>query len=117
MPRIEDILTLVGVIVAAIALMAVVRWRKRDHGVNLHVLAEEQICEHLKPALDKILAAGGRVTRVGQNGPDFPMEIHVAPPFDPKAMFEELKLAEPVFISERNVLYCKEDWCELHPKP
>ena len=28
---------------------------------------------------------------------------------------EELKLADPVFLSERNVLFCKEDWCEIHP--
>jgi hypothetical protein len=30
-------------------------------------------------------------------------------------VYDELKLAEPVFVSERNVLYCKQDWCEIHP--
>ena len=40
---------------------------------------------------------------------------HLAPPFDPRALFDELKLAEPVFVSERNVLGCKEDLCEIHP--
>ena len=44
-----------------------------------------------------------------------PLEIHLAPAFDPKAIHDELKLAEPACVSERNVLYCKEDWCELHP--
>ena len=118
MLRIEDILTLVGAIIAAVALIAVVRWRRKDHAVNIHELADEQVCEHLKPALDKILAAGCRVSRVGQNGPEYPLEIHFTPAFDPKAVFEELKLEEPVFLSaERNVIFCKEDWCELHPKP
>lgn len=117
MLRLEDILLLLGVIVAAVALVAVVRWRRRDHIVNARDLAEQEVCEHLRPALEKILAGDRRVTRVGQNHPDLPLEIHVAPPFDPQAVFNELQLKEPVFISERNVLYCKEDWCELHPKP
>ena len=65
---------------------------------------------------DHVLAKGSRITRVGQKHPDLPLEIHVDPPFDPQAVYDELKLAEPVFVSERNVLYCKEDWCELHPE-
>jgi hypothetical protein len=45
-----------------------------------------------------------------------PLEIHVAPGFDPKSVAEQLGLTDPVFVSaERNVLFCKEDWCELHP--
>jgi hypothetical protein len=43
------------------------------------------------------------------------MEIHLTPPFSPQAVYDELELREPVFVSERNVLYCKQDWCEIHP--
>ena len=49
--------------------------------------------------------------------PTCPLEIHLQPPFDPQAIYDELKLTEPVFVSERKVLYCQEDWCEVHPKP
>ena len=51
----------------------------------------------------------------GQKAPDLPMEIHLTPVFDPQGVYDELKLAEPVYVSERNVLYCKDDWCEVHP--
>lgn len=117
MPPLQDILTLAGTAVAAVLLVVVVRWRRRDHAANTHGLAEQEVCDHLRPALDHVLAGGCRITRVGQTHPDLPLEIHVAPPFDPKVVYAQLKLAEPVFVSERNVLYCKEDWCELHPKP
>jgi hypothetical protein len=117
MPRTEDILSVIGAIVAAIAFVLIIRWRRRDHTVNIRELAEQEVCEHLRPALERVLQNDCRVTRVGQNHRDLPLEIHVAPPFDPKAIYDELKLADPVFVSERNVLYCKEDWCELHPKP
>ena len=95
----------------------VVRWRRRDHAEHSQGAADENVCEHLRSALELVRAKGCRVTRAGQWHPDLPFEIHVAPPFDPKAVYDELRLAEPVFLSERNVLYCKEDWCELHPKP
>jgi hypothetical protein len=95
----------------------VVQWRRRDYAENSQGLADANVCEHLRTALELVRSKGCRVTRVGQRHPDLPLEIHVAPPFDPKAVYDELKLAEPVFLSERNVLYCKEHWCELHPKP
>jgi hypothetical protein len=44
-----------------------------------------------------------------------PLEIHVIPPFDPHALYKDLQLIPPVYVSERNVLFCKEDWCEIHP--
>ncbi|MDB5297884.1 MAG: hypothetical protein JWO31_3867 [Phycisphaerales bacterium] len=113
----QDLLTLAGTAVAAVVMVIVLRWRRRDHAGNTQTLADENVCEHLRPALDRVRAAGGRVTRVGQHHPDLPLEIHVEPPFDPQGLYAELKLADPVFVSERNVLYCKEDWCELHPKP
>ncbi|QOV87463.1 hypothetical protein [Humisphaera borealis] len=112
----EGIPLLVTVIAGAIALVLVVRWRSRDFAANRDELAHDNVCEHLKPALEHILARGCRITRVGQKHPDLPLEIHVAPPFDPRAVYDELKLAEPVFVSDRNVLYCKEDFCELDPK-
>ena len=117
MIRLEDILTLVGVIFAAVLLVVVVRWRRRDFAQNTLDLARDGVCNHLKSTLNHLMERGAIVTRVGQNGPDYPLEIHIQPPFDPKVVYEELKLEEPVFVSERNVLYCKEDWCELHPKP
>jgi hypothetical protein len=107
---------LIVVLFAAVALIFVMRWRTRDAAVNKDEYAHANVCEHLKPALDLVLARGSRITRVGQKHPESPLEIHVDPPFDPKAVYEELKLGEPVFLSERNVLYCKEDYCELDPK-
>jgi hypothetical protein len=114
--RLEDILTLAGAVFAAVLLVVVVRWRRKDYGQNTNDLAQAEVCEHLRPALEHLLAKGCVITRIGQHARDYPLEIHLQPPFDPKAVYEELKLEEPVFLSERNVLYCKEDWCELHPK-
>ena len=114
--RLEDILTLAGAVFAAVLLVVVVRWRRKDYGRNTNELADEEVCEHLRPALEHLLAKGHVITRIGQTARDYPLEIHMQPPFDPKAVYEELKLEEPVFLSERSVLYCKEDWCELHPK-
>ena len=105
-----------GAVVLAIAFVVVVRLRHRSHAENVVKVAGEEVCEHLRPALELLASRGHRVTRVGQKAPDFPMEIHLEPPFEPKAVYDELKLAEPVLLSERNVLYCKEDWCEIHPK-
>ena len=107
---------LIGAAALMVVTVFVLRWRRRDHAENTQDLADENVCEHLRAALALVRSRGCRVTRVGQRHPDLPLEIHVAPPFDPKAVYDELKLAEPVFLSERNVLYCKEDWCELHPK-
>lgn len=116
MGNLSDILWLVVVFAAAVAMVFVVRARRRQHGENLQDLAAENVCPHLRPALDELLRRGHRAVRVGQKLPEMPLEIHLAPPFDPKALAEELELREPVFVSpERNVLFCKEDWCELHP--
>ena len=122
MLHLVDILTLFGAAAMGIALVVVVRWRHRSHAGEVAKLATRMVCEHLRPALELLESRGVRITRVGQNHPDLPLEVHTAPPagsapFDPKAVYDELKLAEPVFVSERNVLYCKEDWCEIHPKP
>ena len=49
--------------------------------------------------------------------------ILIEPPVDSYDLEALLELrvstpeAEPVRVSERNVLFCKEDWCEIHPKP
>jgi hypothetical protein len=115
MPGLYDILMAVGALVTAVLLVVVVRARHRGKAEHDLRFSIENVCPHLKPALDLLLSRGHRVIRVGQLGPDMPLEIHLAPPFDPKAIYEELKLGEPVFLSERNVLYCKEDWCEVHP--
>jgi hypothetical protein len=115
MLSLADILWLLGTAAAAVALVFVVRWRRRTHGAYVHQLAQERVCSHLRPALELLIQRGHRVRRVGQRDRDLPLEIHLQPPFDPAAIFQELKLAEPVFVSERNVLYCKEHWCEIHP--
>lgn len=113
----EQFLPLIGAVILGIALVLVVRWRARDFVANREQFAHENVCEHLKPALDLIVSRGGQISRVGQKNPEYPLEIHITPPFDPKAVYEELKLAEPVFLSDRNVLYCKEDFCEIDPRP
>lgn len=115
MPSVADILWLLLVAAAALAMVLAVRARRRSHGAWVEETAQAEVCEHLRPAYDLLLSRGHRAVRVGQNAPELPMEVHVGPPFDPKGVYDELKLAEPVFVSERNVLYCKEDWCEIHP--
>jgi len=112
-----DLLMLAGAVVLAVAFVLVMRLRHRSHAEHVVKVADEEVCDDLRPALSLLTSRGHRVTRVGQKAPDFPMEVHLAPPFEPKALYDELKLAEPVFVSERNVLYCKADWCEIHPKP
>ena len=110
-----DVLILVGAVLLAILLVVVVRWRVRSHGEFAQQLADDNVCEHLRPAWELLRSRGHRAVRVGQKSPELPLEIHVAPPFDPHALYDELKLAEPVLVSERNVLYCRQDWCEIHP--
>jgi hypothetical protein len=115
MLTVTDTLWLVGTAIAAAAMVWAVRARRRSHGVHVRTLALQEVCPHLRPALDLLLSRGHQVRRVGQNDPELPLEIHISPRFDPRQIFDELKLAEPVFLSERNVLYCKDDWCEIHP--
>jgi hypothetical protein len=115
MPHLTDILQVLGVLLAVIVMVVVVRARHRGKASHDTAYANENVCEHLKPALQMLEAAGHRVYRVGQHGPDMPLEIHLQPAFDPHAIYKELQLIPPVYVSERNVLFCKEDWCELHP--
>jgi hypothetical protein len=111
----SDVLILAGAVLLAVLLVVVVRWRVRTHRAYSENLADEMVCEHLRGAWSLLRHRGHRPTRVGQRHPDLPLEIHAQPPFDPQALYDELKLSEPVFVSERNVLYCKDDWCEIHP--
>ena len=120
-PHALDIFMLAGAAALGVLLVLALRWRRQSYSVHATQLAGEEVCDHLRPALDLLTSRGHRVVRVGQSHPDLPLEIHLAPPpdsppFNPKGVYDELKLAEPVFVSERNVLYCKEDWCEIHPK-
>lgn len=116
MPRFTDILEILGVIAAAVVMIVVVTRRRKGKATHDLEFARENVCEHLRPGLELLLARGAAVSKVGQNHPELPLEIHLSPAFDPRMVYEEAKLAEPVFVSERNVLYCKEDWCELHPR-
>jgi hypothetical protein len=102
--------------VVAVVLAWAVRARRRSYASYLTEVAAREVCPHLRPAYELLTSRGHVPVNVGQRHPDLPLEIHVAPPFDPKGVYDELKLAGPVFVSERNVLYCKEDMCEIHPK-
>jgi hypothetical protein len=115
MPHLTDILEVVGVLVAVVIMIVAVRGRHRGKAAHDTQYASDNVCPHLKPALDHLYARGHTVLRVGQHGPDMPLEVHLAPSFDPHALYRELQLAPPVHVSERNVLFCKDDWCELHP--
>ena len=110
-----DALQLLGAAGVAVILVWAVMARRRSHGTFLRDEAAERVCPHLKPAYDLLVSRGHRPVNVGQRHPELPLEIHLAPPFDPQAVYDELKLEAPVFVSERNVLYCKEDLCEIHP--
>jgi hypothetical protein len=117
MPHITllDILQVLAVVIGTMVFILVVRARHRGKAAHDVDYAEQNVCEHLRPALELLRSRGHRVEQVGQLGDDFPLEIHLGPAFDPQAVYDELKLEPPVYVSERNVLYCKEDWCELHP--
>jgi hypothetical protein len=111
----SDILQMLGVAAAVVALVVVTRWRRRSHQAYLEEFAEHEVCEHLRRPLEVLRERGHRIVRAGQHDPQLPLEIHMVPAFDPQALSEELKLQEPVFVSERKVLYCREDACEIHP--
>ena len=116
MPPADVILKMVGVFAMAIALVVVIQWRRKSQRRFLEEFSDVNVCEHLQGALEVLKGRGHVVVRAGQKHPDLPLEIHISPRFDPAAIAAELKLEEPVFVSERGVLYCKEDWCELHPR-
>jgi hypothetical protein len=98
-----------------VVLVWAIKARRRSYYAHLRELAGESVCPHLRPTYDLLLSRGHAPVNVGQRHPDLPLEIHLAPPFDPRSVHEELKLDPPVFVSERNVLFCKDDLCELHP--
>jgi len=115
-PLAWEYLKIAGVLVMVIAMVFVLRWRRRSFHGHLDEMAEQEVCEHLKPALQLLKSRGHRILDVGQKAAEYPLEIHLTPRFDPAAIVKELELQPPVYLSERNVLYCKEDWCELHPR-
>ena len=114
-PTAAAILQFLGAIAVGVVLVWAVRARRRSHATYLRDVASQEVCPHLKPAYDLLASRGHEPVNVGQRHPELPLEIHMAPGFAPQALYDELKLAEPVFVSERNVLYCKEDLCEIRP--
>jgi hypothetical protein len=116
-PLAWELLKIAGVLLMVIAMIAVLTWRRRSFVAHLDETAEQEICPHLKAALDLLKSRGHRIINVGQKNAEYPLEIHLSPPFDPPALLKELDLQPPVHVSQRNVLYCKDDWCELHPRP
>lgn len=115
-PLAWELLKIAGVLVMVIAMIIVLRWRRRSFRVHLDEMAAQEVCEHLKPALELLCSRGHRVVDVGQKAAEYPLEIHLTPRFDPAAITRELDLQPPVYLSDRNVIYCKDDWCELHPR-
>lgn len=115
MPSTWQILHGLLVVAAGVALVFVVRWRRRSHAQFMQKYADEAVCENLRPAYEKLLSRGHVVVRAGQRQPDMPVELHIAPAFDPIELMRECGLNEPVSVSQRNVLYCPEDWVELRP--
>jgi hypothetical protein len=111
-----DILQILAVLIGTVVFILVVRARHRGKAAHDVDYAQEHVCEHLRPALDLLRSRGHHVEQVGQLGDDFPLEIHLRPAFDAQALYDELKLEPPVYVSQRNVLYCKDDWCEIHPE-
>src|SRR5260221_67420 len=104
MPHLTDILQVLAALLAAIVMIVVVRARHRNKAAHDVTYAHDNICEHLKPALERLESTGHHVIRVGQHGKEMPLEIHLHPAFDPQALYDELKLEPPVYLSERNVL-------------
>jgi hypothetical protein len=115
MINLSDILQIVGVIAMVTVMIVVVRGRHRQKAAHDHRYALDNTCDHLRPALEHLLASGHAIRRVGQMGRDMPLEVHLEPGFDPQALYDRFGLEPPVHVSERNVLICKDDWCELHP--
>ena len=110
-----DAFYLVFVALAVALMIWGVRARRKSYAKFLSETSVAEVCEHLRPAFELLRERGHRVDRIGQKAPDLPLEIHLTPPFDPQGVYDGLKLAPPVYVSERNVLYCKDDWCEIHP--
>jgi hypothetical protein len=115
MLRPSDLLQIVGVVLLAVVLFSVLRLRRRGKRTHDLTYATENVCPHLKPALDLLLSRGLGIDQVGQKAREFPLEIHLTGPFDPRAVYDELKLEPPAHVSDRGVLFCKDDWCEIHP--
>jgi hypothetical protein len=112
---VSDLVFIVGFVALLIVMGFVVRARRRQQTEFIAASADEEICQHLAAALDLLESRGLRVLRAGQKHPEMPFEIHMDGKFDPQTLYEELKLSEPARVSERGVLYCVEDWCEIHP--
>lgn len=111
----NDIILLILVVAAAVTTPIVLRLRRKSHAAFLLDFSKQEVCHHLRPALEWLLSRGHRVVRAGQYRRDMPLEIYLAPPFDPQQVFQELQLSDPAFVSERNVLGCREHFCELRP--
>src|SRR5437867_12876074 len=87
LPR-TDILELLGAIVVAATLILVVRARHRGKASHDTTYANQNVCDHLRRALEHLEATGHRVTQVGQIGREMPLEIHLEPPFDPNSIYK-----------------------------
>ncbi len=113
MPETWIILKYSGIIAAMVVMVFVVRARHRQHHQWLDDTADEEICDHLRPALEELRRRGHVVCRVGMRAPDMPMEIHLLPTWDAAQLMADLKLEPPVSGSERNVLVCQKCSCEI----
>lgn len=111
----SDMIWMAAAGVIAILMIFVVTARRKQHREFVVRRVEEEVCEHLRPAMDLLLSQGANIINAGQRRDDMPFEIHTDAPFDPQTVYQQAKLAEPAHVSERGVLYCKDDWVEIHP--
>jgi hypothetical protein len=110
-----ELLKYLGILAAFVLMIFVVAWRRRSYRRFMDEFAERELCEHLRPALHELRRRGHWVLRAGQRHPQLPLEVHITPAFDPGALARDLDLGPPVHVSERDVLFCDEDFCEIQP--
>ncbi len=113
MPDLWIILKYAGIVAAMVLMAYVVRTRRRQYHQWLNDTADEEICEHLRPALAELRRRGHVVCRVGMRAPNMPLEIHVVPAFNEAELAAAIHIESPARVSDRRVLYCAECWCEL----
>ncbi len=104
---------IIAVVLAGVSLPLVLRARRKGHQRFLDEVADREVCDHLKPAIELLKLRGHLIVRAGQKAPDFPMEIHFEPRFDATEVFAAAGLQAPADVSERGVILCPEHWCEL----
>ena len=74
-PLAWELLKIAGVLVMVIVMIFVLRWRRRSFHGHLDEMAEQEVCEHLKPALQLLKSRGHRILDVGQKSAEYVLEL------------------------------------------